>query len=116
MYACLNIKRAYNRPLDKLINLGLQSDAYIIHPLDKGGAMAEVEAVSKLRRWRLKERLTLEDIAGLSGYSAVMISLVETGHRRLNREAKIKLARRMGVSVKTLFEVEDVTERKLVAR
>lgn len=71
---------------------------------------------SRLRSWRGKERLTLREIAGLTGFSSAMISLVENGHRTLSREGKILLARRLGVPVQTLFEPEPVDEAELVAR
>ena len=72
---------------------------------------------SKLRTWRLREQLTLEDMADLTGFTAAMLSLVENGKRRLSLQGKIIVARRLKVPLRELFEVEPISdERELVAR
>ena len=81
----------------------------------KNGAVQITD--SRLRNWRLREQLTLEDVADLTGFTAAMLSLVETGKRRLSRQGKIIVARRLKVPLRDLFEVEPISdERELVAR
>jgi len=70
---------------------------------------------SRLQVWREKNRLRQDDVAGLSGFSAAMISLVESGQRNLSREGKVILARRLGVSIAEIFEPEPLDEQALVS-
>ena len=70
---------------------------------------------SRLRTWREQERLTLAEVSALTGYSEPMLSLVETGKRRLSRQGKVLLARRLGVPLRELFEVEAVPEEEVAA-
>ena len=70
---------------------------------------------SRLRSWRERERLTLADMGALTGYSASMLSLVEGGKRRLSREGKVMLSRRLGVPLRDLFAVEQVTDEEASA-
>ncbi|MET8381604.1 helix-turn-helix transcriptional regulator [Streptosporangium canum] len=66
--------------------------------------------MSPLRVWRLKNGLSLEDVADLSGLSPAMISRVERGQRQMAPLTKVKVARRLGVRVRDLFEVESAME------
>lgn len=65
---------------------------------------------TKLRAWRESKGYTLEDVSGLTGVSVPMLSKVETGHRQLAPDTKVRLAHRLGVQVRELFEVEDLAD------
>lgn len=64
---------------------------------------------SRLRTWRKRHDLTLEEVAGLSGLSIAMLSRVERGERNLAPLTKVQFARRVGASVGDLFEVQELT-------
>ncbi len=64
-------------------------------------------AVTRLRIWRAQRNWTLEEVAGLAGKSAAMISMVERGKRRLSPKAKVELARAVGAKVAELFPPEE---------
>lgn len=66
-----------------------------------------MEKLTKLRMWRTAKGLTLEEISDLDGYSVSMHSRAERGERVFSPEAKVLIARRLGVCVRDLFEVED---------
>jgi len=70
---------------------------------------------SRLQVWRETHRLTQQELADLTGFSAAMISLVENGHRNLSREGKVILARRLGVAIAEIFEPEPLDEEALVS-
>ncbi len=59
-----------------------------------------------LRAWRQAHRLTLEDVADLTGYSPAMLSRVERGQRRLAPVARVRFARSLGVRVRDVFPLE----------
>jgi transcriptional regulator with XRE-family HTH domain len=61
---------------------------------------------NRLRLWRATEGLTLDEVSGLTGLSVAMLSRVERGERDLAPLTKVKVARRLGVSVGDLFEVD----------
>jgi transcriptional regulator with XRE-family HTH domain len=61
---------------------------------------------NRLRLWRATEGLTLDEVSGLTGLSVAMLSRVERGQRDLAPLTKVKVARRLGVSVGDLFEVD----------
>ncbi len=69
---------------------------------------ANVERLSKIRRWRQQEGLTLSEVADLTGLSVAMLSLLERGQRQLLPRTKVQMARRLGVPVRELFDVEDL--------
>jgi transcriptional regulator with XRE-family HTH domain len=54
--------------------------------------------------------LTIEELAGLTGLSAAMCSLVERNKRRLAPLTKIRFARRLGVPVGELFPPEPIND------
>ena len=64
----------------------------------------DVNALTKLRRWRTENGYTLEDLGGLSGYSRAHLSQVERGKARMSPHAKVRLARALGVAVSDLFD------------
>jgi transcriptional regulator with XRE-family HTH domain len=63
-----------------------------------------------LRDWRIENDYTLQEVADLTGVSVPMLSRVERGQRRLSRDAKVKVARRLGEPVGNLFDVEPIAE------
>jgi transcriptional regulator with XRE-family HTH domain len=68
---------------------------------------------SRLRLWRQREGYTLDEVAGLTGYSESMISRLETGDRNPSRRTRVQIARCLGVHVSDLFEAEpQISERK----
>jgi transcriptional regulator with XRE-family HTH domain len=65
-------------------------------------------STSPLRAWRVENDLTIEEVAGLTGLSPSMHSLVERNKRRLAPLTKIHVARRLGVPVAELFPPEPI--------
>jgi transcriptional regulator with XRE-family HTH domain len=65
---------------------------------------------TKLREWRVANDYTLKEVADLAGVSDSMLSLVERGLRNLSPRTRVMVARRLGVPVGELFEVEPLEE------
>jgi transcriptional regulator with XRE-family HTH domain len=65
-------------------------------------------STTPLKAWRLNNDLTIEEVAGVTGLSTAMCSLVERNKRRLAPLTKILFARRLGVPVAELFPPEPV--------
>ncbi len=65
---------------------------------------------TRLAMWRSDEGLTLAEVSGLTGLSVAMLSLVERRERQLAPLTKVKMARRLGVPVGALFDVEALAE------
>lgn len=61
---------------------------------------------SRLRKWRVANGLTLDDVGDLTGLSPSMVSRVERGERTLRPRTKILVARRLGVRPSEIFEPE----------
>ena len=68
--------------------------------------------LTRLRRWRLEQGFTLEEVADLTGLSIGMLSRVERGERRLRAETKIRIARLLSVRVSDLFEIEEIADKE----
>lgn len=66
--------------------------------------------LTKLRAWRTAQGYSMQEVADLVGLSQGMLSRVETGHRRLAPHTRVLMARRLGVKVSDLFEVESIDE------
>lgn len=66
------------------------------------------ELRSRLRQWRVDAGLSQDDVADLTGMSKAMVSRVERGERELAPLTKVRFARRLGVRVADLFEVEEI--------
>jgi len=64
------------------------------------------QTTTRLRHWRETTGLTLDEVADLTGVSKPMLSRAERGERRLAPLTRVKVARRLGVPVRELFEVE----------
>lgn len=63
---------------------------------------------NRLHRWRADAGLSLDEMADLTGMSKSMLSRVERGERELAPLTKVKVARRLGVRVADLFEIEEL--------
>lgn len=66
--------------------------------------------MTKLRSWRLDNGLSLRELADLTGLSVGFLSRVERDQRQLPPMTKVKVARRLGVRVADIFEVEEMAE------
>jgi transcriptional regulator with XRE-family HTH domain len=71
---------------------------------------AKTTATSRLREWRIASGYLLQEVADLGGVSESMLSRAERGERVFSPAARVKLARRLGVRVADLFEVEELEE------
>jgi transcriptional regulator with XRE-family HTH domain len=69
-----------------------------------------VAAPTRLRRWRVANRLTLREVADLTGLSVAMLSRTERRQRQLAPMTKVEVARRLGTRVAELFDVESGSE------
>jgi transcriptional regulator with XRE-family HTH domain len=72
--------------------------------------------LTRLQAWRKREGLTLTEVAGLTGTSVPMLSLVEAGKRRLSPKARVRISRRLGVPLIELFEPEPFTDEEPATR
>ena len=77
------------------------------------GDIKSHQTVTRLQKWRIAADLTLEEESDLTGYSTAMLSLAERGLREFSPMAKVHIARRLGVAISDLFEVEPVIENEL---
>jgi transcriptional regulator with XRE-family HTH domain len=68
--------------------------------------------VTKLRSWRESADLSLGEVGGLTGVSIAMLSRLERGQRRASPRLKVQMARRLGVQIPDLFEVEPLVEEE----
>ena len=62
--------------------------------------------MSKLKVWREKNRLSLTDLADLTGVSVTMFSRVENGERDFSPLEKVRIARVLRVRVREFFPPE----------
>ena len=65
---------------------------------------------NRLRLWRAENGLTLEEESDLTGLSIAMLSRVERGQRQLAPLTRVRVARRLGMRVRDLFEVEELDD------
>jgi len=65
---------------------------------------------NRLRLWRVESGLTQDEVADLSGLSKAYISRMERGEREPRPLTKVKIARRLGVQVSDLFDVEQIED------
>lgn len=62
------------------------------------------ERNSKFATWRRESGLTLDEVAGLSGYSISYLSRVERGLRQMPPNSRVRLSRSLGAQVSDLFD------------
>ncbi len=65
---------------------------------------------TRLREWRENAKYTLQEVADVGGVSTAMLSRAERGLKHFSPATRIRLARRLGVRVADLFEVEELAE------
>lgn len=68
--------------------------------------MAATTTPSRLRAWRHEQGLSLPEVAALTGVTVSMLSRVERGERRLAPLTRVQVARRLGVALDVLFDVD----------
>ena len=66
--------------------------------------------LTKLRAWRTAQGYSLDEVSGLTGVSVPMLSRVENGQRQLAPHTRVVVARRLGVRLAELFDVEPIPE------
>jgi transcriptional regulator with XRE-family HTH domain len=74
----------------------------------------EAHLKTRLRLWRVRHRLTLDEISDLTGYSTAMLSRAERGERCFSPLAKVHIARALDVRIADLFDVEHAPDREEV--
>jgi len=74
------------------------------------GVPTDHQLRNRLRLWRADVGLTLGEVADLTGLSVAMLSLVERGQRELAPLTKVRVARRLGVPIRDLFDVEGLED------
>ena len=65
---------------------------------------------NRLRQWRVDNGLSLRELSDLTGLSVSGLSRLERGKRQPRPLTRVKIARRLGVTVGELFEVEPIKE------
>lgn len=70
--------------------------------------MDAVALRNRFRLWRTGEGLTLDEVADLTGLSKSYVSRIERGERQPTPHTKVLIARRLGVEVRDLFEVDQL--------
>lgn len=54
--------------------------------------------------------MTLDEVSGLTGVSVSMLSRVERGHAYLSPLNRVRVARRLGVPLRDLFDVDPISD------
>jgi len=67
--------------------------------------------VTRLWRWRAAHGLSQQDVADLVGLDVSYIGLIELGKRKVRPVTRAMIARRLGVRITELFEVEEAPEQ-----
>jgi transcriptional regulator with XRE-family HTH domain len=66
--------------------------------------------LSKLREWRTRHQLKLEEVADLDGTLDVStLSRVERGQRHLSPMQQVHLARALGVNIRDIFDPNETS-------
>ncbi len=73
-------------------------------------ALKHPDDPTRLRRWRSSAGWTLQELADVVGCSTSMLSRLERGQRNASPRLKVLMARRLGVAVGDLFEVEPIED------
>lgn len=72
------------------------------------------QPATKLAAWREAEGITLQEQSDLTGLSVSTLSRLERGMRKVRPATKVRIARRLGVPIRELFEVEELDEDEVV--
>jgi transcriptional regulator with XRE-family HTH domain len=67
-----------------------------------------IQTTTRLRTWRERIGYSLQEVADLGGVDTAMLSRAERGLKSFSPATKVRLARRLGVRVADLFEVEEL--------
>lgn len=67
---------------------------------------------TRLHEWRKARGWSFDELSGITGVSASMLSRVESGKRQLAPDTRVLVARRLGAKVSDLFEVELIKDAK----
>ena len=74
------------------------------------GSAATSSATSRLRAWREAEGLSLGEVSGLTGISVPMLSRVERGLKQMAPLTRVQFARRLGLPVQELFDIDPLAD------
>jgi transcriptional regulator with XRE-family HTH domain len=66
-----------------------------------------------LRRWRVDQGLTQQELADLVGLSESMISRLESGERQLSLMAKARFARRLNCRIADVFPPDPLDDEEV---
>ncbi len=69
-------------------------------------ALKHPDESTRLRLWRSNAGWSLQEVADVVGCSTSMLSRLERGQRNASPKLRVVMARRLGVAVGDLFEVE----------
>ncbi len=64
----------------------------------------------RFQTWREAHRLSLREVADLTGISLSMLSRIESGDRQPSALLKVRIARRLGAHISELFDTEPEEE------
>lgn len=65
---------------------------------------------NRLRLWRVDKGLSLQELSDLTGVSVSGLSRLERGERQPRPLTRVRIARRLGVTVGELFEIDPIPE------
>lgn len=65
---------------------------------------------TRLRQWRSDAGWSLQEVSDLVGCSTAMVSRLERGQRNASPGLRVQMARRLGVAVGALFDVEPLDD------
>lgn len=66
-----------------------------------------MQTKTRLGQWIQENKLSYSEVAALGGVSKDMVARVSRGERRFAAVTKVRFARRLGVHVSVLFDVDD---------
>lgn len=68
----------------------------------------KLQLANRLRLWRVSEGLSLQEVADLTGVDIGHLSRVERGLKGVSPRTKVLIARRLGVPIREIFDVDGV--------
>jgi transcriptional regulator with XRE-family HTH domain len=73
-------------------------------------ALKHPDESTRLRLWRSNAGWSLQEVADVVGCSTSMLSRLERGQRNASPKLRVVMARRLGVAVGDLFDVEPLDD------
>jgi len=73
-------------------------------------ALTHPDESTRLRLWRSNAGWSLQEVADVVGCSTSMLSRLERGQRNASPKLRVVMARRLGVAVGDLFDVEPLDD------